>query len=158
MREGEFSVQAILGAMLDGLIVVDEERRIQMMNPHFRVCLDREQIETGTPLFEAVRDASVEHAVAETLRQASRARKLACDARHRAKPPRSKSAPLPFAKDRSAFAAPFCCSAISHSCAEPTEVRRDFVANVSHELRTPLSIFRGYLETLLEDRISRRAS
>jgi len=31
------------------------------------------------------------------------------------------------------------------------EVRRDFVANVSHELRTPLSIFRGYLETLLED-------
>jgi two-component system phosphate regulon sensor histidine kinase PhoR len=30
------------------------------------------------------------------------------------------------------------------------EMRRDFVANVSHELRTPLSIFRGYLETLLE--------
>ncbi|MDQ6655266.1 MAG: ATP-binding protein, partial [Verrucomicrobiota bacterium] len=30
-------------------------------------------------------------------------------------------------------------------------VRRDFVANVSHELRTPLSIFRGYLETLLDD-------
>ncbi|MDQ6939709.1 MAG: ATP-binding protein, partial [Verrucomicrobiota bacterium] len=31
------------------------------------------------------------------------------------------------------------------------EMRRDFVANVSHELRTPLSIFRGYLETLLDD-------
>ena len=31
------------------------------------------------------------------------------------------------------------------------EIRRDFVANVSHELRTPLSIFRGYLETLLDD-------
>jgi two-component system phosphate regulon sensor histidine kinase PhoR len=31
------------------------------------------------------------------------------------------------------------------------QVRRDFVANVSHELRTPLSIFRGYLETLLDD-------
>ena len=30
-------------------------------------------------------------------------------------------------------------------------MRRDFVANVSHELRTPLSIFRGYLETLLDD-------
>ena len=45
MREGEFSVQAILGAMLDGLIVVDEERRIQMMNPAFPRLLDREQIE-----------------------------------------------------------------------------------------------------------------
>ena len=31
------------------------------------------------------------------------------------------------------------------------EIRRDFVANVSHELRTPFSIFRGYLETLLDD-------
>src|SRR5205814_3800827 len=31
------------------------------------------------------------------------------------------------------------------------KMRRDFVANVSHELRTPLSIFRGYLETLLDD-------
>src|SRR5205814_2284819 len=31
------------------------------------------------------------------------------------------------------------------------DVRRDFVSNVSHELRTPLSIFRGYLETLLEE-------
>ena len=31
------------------------------------------------------------------------------------------------------------------------EMRREFVANVSHELRTPLSIFRGYLETLLDD-------
>jgi two-component system phosphate regulon sensor histidine kinase PhoR len=34
---------------------------------------------------------------------------------------------------------------------EADQVRRDFVANVSHELRTPLSIFRGYLETLLEN-------
>ena len=30
-------------------------------------------------------------------------------------------------------------------------VRRDFVANVSHELRTPLAIFRGYLETLIDN-------
>lgn len=34
---------------------------------------------------------------------------------------------------------------------EADQIRRDFVANVSHELRTPLSIFRGYLETLLEN-------
>jgi two-component system phosphate regulon sensor histidine kinase PhoR len=31
------------------------------------------------------------------------------------------------------------------------QIRRDFVANVSHELRTPLSIFRGNLETLLDE-------
>jgi len=30
------------------------------------------------------------------------------------------------------------------------KMRQDFVANVSHELRTPLTVFRGYLETLLD--------
>lgn len=30
------------------------------------------------------------------------------------------------------------------------EVRREFVANVSHELRTPLAIFHGYLENLID--------
>src|SRR3954463_14955335 len=32
VHESEFSVHAILGAMLDGLVVLDEERRIQMTN------------------------------------------------------------------------------------------------------------------------------
>lgn len=31
------------------------------------------------------------------------------------------------------------------------KIRQDFIANVSHELRTPLTVFRGYLETLLEE-------
>ena len=30
--------------------------------------------------------------------------------------------------------------------------RSDFVANVSHELRTPITVFRGYLETLIDQR------
>jgi len=30
------------------------------------------------------------------------------------------------------------------------QIRSDFVANVSHELRTPTTVFKGYLETLLE--------
>ena len=36
-------------------------------------------------------------------------------------------------------------------------MRRDFVANVSHELRTPLTSITGYVETVLEDRLSEQA-
>jgi two-component system phosphate regulon sensor histidine kinase PhoR len=32
------------------------------------------------------------------------------------------------------------------------QIRSDFVANVSHELRTPTTVFKGYLETLLDQR------
>ena len=32
------------------------------------------------------------------------------------------------------------------------QIRSDFVANVSHELRTPTTVFKGYLETLLEQK------
>src|ERR1044072_1450541 len=35
-REGEFSVQAVFGAMLDGIVVVDDRRRVRMMNREFR--------------------------------------------------------------------------------------------------------------------------
>src|SRR5471030_1860307 len=31
-REGESSVQAVFGAMFDGLVVVDDRRRVRMMN------------------------------------------------------------------------------------------------------------------------------
>ncbi|KXK30233.1 MAG: two-component sensor kinase [Candidatus Brocadia sinica] len=34
--------------------------------------------------------------------------------------------------------------------------RREFVANVSHELRTPLTSIKGYVETLLENKVLRR--
>ncbi|MFZ5571077.1 MAG: ATP-binding protein [Thermodesulfobacteriota bacterium] len=36
-------------------------------------------------------------------------------------------------------------------------IRRDFVANVSHEIKTPLTAIKGFVETLLQDRVDSQA-
>jgi two-component system phosphate regulon sensor histidine kinase PhoR len=151
MHEGEFSVQAILGAMLDGLIVVDEQRRIQMMNPAFPRLLEREQIETGTPLFEAVRDAAVEHAVAETLRTGEPRQEALRVTRASGETAEIEVSAVALRERSQRIRGAVLLLRDITQLRRADQVRRDFVANVSHELRTPLSIFRGYLETLLEE-------
>src|SRR5471032_424328 len=58
-REGEFSVQAVFGAMLDGLVVVDDRRRVRMMNREFRRVFGLEESAPDSPLLELIRHASI---------------------------------------------------------------------------------------------------
>src|SRR4030088_1320253 len=67
-REGEFSVQAVFGAMLDGLVVVDDRRRVRMMNREFRRVFGLEEAEAGQPLLGLIRHASIDRLVLEAIR------------------------------------------------------------------------------------------
>src|SRR5205807_3900797 len=67
-REGGFSVQAVFGAMLDGLVVVDDRRRVRMMNREFRRMFGLEEAEPGEPLLEMIRHASIDRLVLEAIR------------------------------------------------------------------------------------------
>src|SRR5437764_5808857 len=66
--EGQFSVQAVFGAMLDGLVVVDDRRRVRMMNREFRRAFGLEAAEPGEPLLEMIRHASIDRLVIEAIR------------------------------------------------------------------------------------------
>src|SRR5207237_6796147 len=68
-REGEFSVQAVFGAMLDGLVVVDDRRRVRMMNREFRRAFGLEEAEADQPLLELIRHASISRLVLERTRK-----------------------------------------------------------------------------------------
>src|ERR1700730_2564825 len=68
LREGEFSVQAVFGAMLDGLVVVDDRRRVRMMNREFRRSFGLEEAEAGQPLLDLIRHASIDRLVLEAIR------------------------------------------------------------------------------------------
>ncbi len=151
VEEGEFGVQAIVGALADGLVVADGERRIRLMNRAFREMFGVSPETGDATLLETVRDAAVERSLGEVLRQGETHRVTIVQPRPGGQE-RHLEIVLEPIKD-----APGGANGAVLLFRDVTELRRtetmrrDFVANVSHELRTPLSILRGYLETLLED-------
>ena len=150
-HEGEFNVQSVLGAMLDGLLVVDERRRILIMNAEFRRLLGVDDVVPGTPLLEIVRDVAVDRLVAQALdtkearREAIRLSRGGIDGLH------LEVSAVPLRENPASMQGAVVLFRDITQLRQVEEMRRDFVANISHELRTPLSIFRGYLETLLDD-------
>src|SRR5882724_1993892 len=143
--------EAILSAMVEGVLAVNHEMRITFCNESFaRVIGAPGAIAERTPLLEVVRDAGLRDMFYQVLVSGK---------------PLKQRLELPAAHGRSfeVQAAPLSVSssatsrwgaiAVLHDITDLERlerVRKDFVANVSHELRTPLTAIRGYAETLLE--------
>ena len=138
--------ETILGAMQDGLLAVDADRHITLLNRTFRDLFGLNEDSLGQSLLEAVRDPAIEQTVAETLRGGRPVRReLAISNRQM----QMSGVPMKNEAGRTTGAV-----FLIHDITElkrADEIRKDFVANVSHELRTPLSILRGYIETLRDD-------
>jgi two-component system phosphate regulon sensor histidine kinase PhoR len=150
-REGEFSVQAVFGAMLDGLVVVDDRRRVRMMNREFRRMFGLEKAEPGEPLLEVIRHASVDRLALEAIRAREARRESIQMSRGPSEGREMEVSAVPLGENSAPTEGAVILFHDVTQLRQMEEIRRDFVANVSHELRTPLSIFRGYLETLLDD-------
>ncbi|HET9417760.1 MAG TPA: ATP-binding protein [Chthoniobacterales bacterium] len=137
--------KAVFAAMQDGLLVVDGERRIALLNRTFTHWFGVPENSLGAPLIETVRDPAIERLVDLTFQKREAVqREITIAERHlqmNGVPLGNKNGELNGAV------------ILFHDITELKrldEMRRDFVANVSHELRTPLSILRGYIETLLD--------
>jgi two-component system, OmpR family, phosphate regulon sensor histidine kinase PhoR len=150
-RESEFSVQAVFGAMLDGLVVVDDRRRVRMMNREFRKVFGLEDAKPGEPLLEMIRHASVDRLVMEAIRVREPRRESIQMSRGPSEGREMEIAAVPLGENSNQTEGAVVLFHDVTQLRQMEEIRRDFVANISHELRTPLSIFRGYLETLLDD-------
>lgn len=138
--------KAILSAMHDGLLVVDRNRRLVLVNPALCDLFKIVEDPLGAPLLESVRNPAVERIVRETLRQRKPSQgQLVIGPRE------FEMTSVPMGADNGVVGG---AVVLFHDITElkrVDEIRRDFVANVSHELRTPLSILRGYIETMLDD-------
>ncbi|HEX4629551.1 MAG TPA: ATP-binding protein [Chthoniobacterales bacterium] len=148
--ESESSVQTVFAAMLDGLAVIDERRGVRLMNREFRRLFDVADNVSGT-LLELVHNAAIDRMATEAIRSRKAQQETVELTRGGAEPRFFEVSAVPLRENSvPENGAVLLFHDVSH-LRKVEKMRRDFVANVSHELRTPLSIFRGYLETLLDD-------
>jgi two-component system phosphate regulon sensor histidine kinase PhoR len=150
-RESELSVQAVFAAMLDGFVVVDDLRRVRLMNREFRRVFGLEENAPGETLLEVIRHASVDRLVMEAIRAGEPRSELIKLSRGASGDREMEVSAVPLGDNTAQMEGAVVLFRDVTQLRQVEEMRRDFVANVSHELRTPLSIFRGYLETLLDD-------
>jgi two-component system phosphate regulon sensor histidine kinase PhoR len=134
----------ILEAMQEGVVVVDREGRIVLVNPALRSMLLLGTEAVGKLLIETVRHAQLQDLIVAVREQPSEASRLEIELPG-LKPRRLLVHAAPLSGDDEGLLVVFV---------DVTELRRleslrrDFVANASHELRTPIAAVRSATETL----------
>ncbi len=138
---------AILGGMVEGVLAVDGDGHLRLVNNAARRMLRLQDPWERHHYVEVVRHPDVAAQIGAALNGVTpEGRELTL--------PRDPRAHL------IARAAPVLAGAgrgavlVLHDITDlkrADQIRRDFVANVSHELRTPLTAIRGYVEALLDE-------
>ena len=139
-------MEAILAGMVEGVIVVDPQARLQLVNDAARQMLKLTDVAIGRPYIETIRLPAIAELVAGVLAGGTP------DALQLS-PPRDPSRTIMASAAPAAGAVAHGVILVLHDITElrrVDQIRRDFVANVSHELRTPLTAIRGYVEALSE--------
>jgi two-component system phosphate regulon sensor histidine kinase PhoR len=139
-------MEAILAGMIEGVIVVDPQGRLQLANEAAQQMLKLDTLAIGRPYVETIRHP----AVAELLGAALAGRTPEA---LQLSPPRDASRTIMARATPATGDAAHGAVLVLHDITElrrVDQIRRDFVANVSHELRTPLTAIRGYVEALAD--------
>ena len=139
-------MEAILAGMIEGVIVVDPQGRLQIANAAARQMLTLDELAVGRHYVETIRHPAIAGLVGAALGgEIPESMQLS--------PPRDASRTV-LARAAPAMAGGLHGAVlVLHDITDlrrADQMRRDFVANVSHELRTPLTAIRGYVEALAE--------
>jgi len=137
-------MEAILAGMIEGVVVIDPQARLQLVNDAARQMLRLDNVALGRNYVETIRLPAIAELVASVLFGNER-NSLQFS------PPRDPSRTIMATAAPAAGGAAHGVIVVLHDITElrrADQIRRDFVANVSHELRTPLTAIRGYVEAL----------
>ena len=139
-------MEAILSSMIEGVLVVDEQGRLQLVNDAARRILKLEKGSIDHSYVEAIRHPGIVEHIGRALAGAETSALELSVTRDTTRTLVAQVAPV-VAAGRGAVL-------VMHDITDLRKadlIRRDFVANVSHELRTPLTAIKGYAEALMDD-------
>jgi two-component system phosphate regulon sensor histidine kinase PhoR len=138
-------MQAILSGMVEGVLVVDRQGRLQLVNQAAQRMLKVDDSAIGRPYVEVIRHPDIAAPLAAALRGDEVDTRELLLARDATRTFIARAAPVADGGGGAVL--------VLHDITDlrrADQIRRDFVANVSHELRTPLTAIRGYVEALLD--------
>ena len=140
-------MEAILAGMIEGVMVIDPQGRVQLVNDAARRMLRIDELAIGHHYVETIRHPAIAELVASAFGgRVPDALQLS--------PPRDDTRTIMARAAPIATGTPLGVVLVLHDITDlrrADQIRRDFVANVSHELRTPLTAIRGYVEALSDD-------
>ena len=137
---------AILASMVEGVLVVDEQGRLQHVNDAARRMLRLDHDAINRSYVEAIRHPGIVDQITRVLGGEQPPGLELSVTREVVRTLVARVAPV-VAAGRGAVL-------VLHDITDlrrADQIRRDFVANVSHELRTPLTAIKGYAEALLDE-------
>jgi two-component system, OmpR family, phosphate regulon sensor histidine kinase PhoR len=137
---------AILASMVEGVLVVDEQGRLQHVNDAARRMLRLDHDAINRSYVEAIRHPGIVDQITRVLGGEQPPGLELSVTRDVSRTLVARVAPV-IAAGRGAVL-------VLHDITDlrrADQIRRDFVANVSHELRTPLTAIKGYAEALIDE-------
>ncbi len=145
----EMNLQTILASMEDGVMVVDRQHNIRLVNPSVLNLFGLAADPLGRSVLQTLRESAFDEIISGTLTAwEPQSREVSVGA---SKTPHFVSVHAMPMRNASGEEGVVTIFRDVTRLKQLEEMRREFVANVSHELRTPLSIFHGYLENLRDN-------
>jgi two-component system phosphate regulon sensor histidine kinase PhoR len=138
-------MEAILTGMVEGVLVVDRQGRLQLVNRAAQKMLRVEPPAAGRLYLEVIRHPDIAAQLTAALHGEEIGGQELTLTRDPGRTLLTRAAPVSGLGGGAVL--------VLHDITDlrrADQIRRDFVANVSHELRTPLTAIRGYVEALLD--------
>jgi len=146
--EAEARQQALFNSMTEGVVLLDKEGKIQLVNKSLTRLLNITTEIRGQTIMEAFRWSALKELVDRLAEQ-----KQVLDVELESPNPQPRTLQVNATAYTDQDGLPQGVILTFHDITRLRQLentRQEFVANVSHELRTPLSLIKGFVETLLD--------